>query len=65
MAYIVDAFIHYHVFHFTENNSETHSDFCISSKKISQKLHKDGSLAKTKISDFSNTYTKKKTEYST
>ncbi|MEL0633686.1 hypothetical protein V6237_12960 [Pseudoalteromonas carrageenovora] len=27
--------------------------------KVSQKLHKDGSLAKTKTSDFSNVYTEK------
>nr|WP_282435330.1 RHS repeat-associated core domain-containing protein [Pseudoalteromonas arctica] len=34
----------------------------ISSKKVSQKLHKDGSLAKTKTSDFSNIYTEAETE---
>ncbi|MGI2169984.1 hypothetical protein ACROAE_07270 [Shewanella sp. MF05960] len=40
-------------------------DELISSKKVSQKLHKDGSLAKTKTSDFSNTYTEAETEYNT
>lgn len=37
-------------------------DDLISSKKVSQKLHKDGSLAKTKTSDFSNIYTEAEME---